>query len=163
MDTLDKLNLHKMIDANNVQDCTDEIRTKKHSKLIGDDVTRLVALKKKYSRLAQSNPQQFDSMCVSQCNFLFNNYMDIFNKVKKEEMNLPILDQLLAVLKQIEDGDYDQHSGAHEVGKLLKKIYIDGALMKAEKLDKKTGKVLPANVSDPKPISWKQFKFRNSA
>ena len=124
MDTLDKLNLHKMIDANNVQDCTDEIRTKKHSTLIGDDVTRLVALKKKYSRLAQSNPQQFDSMCVSQCNFLFNNYMDIFNKVKKDEMNLEILAQLLQVLKQIEEGSLDQHAGAFEVGKLLKAIYI---------------------------------------
>lgn len=158
MDTLDKLNLHKMIDANNVQDCTDEIRTKKHSKLIGDDVTRLVALKKKYSRLAQSNPQQFDSMCVSQCNFLFNNYMDIFNKVKKDEMNLEILAQLLQVLKQIEEGSLDQHAGAFEVGKLLKAIYIDCALVKAERIDKKTGKkTVPAKPKEKK-ISWAEFK-----
>ena len=159
MDNLDRINLQKMITANDVQDCTAEIRAKKHSGPIRQDVQRLLELKKMYSL----DSPELDEAAVFQCNFLFNNYTDIFNKVKKEEMNLAILDQLLAVLKQIEDGDYDQHSGAHEVGKLLKKIYIDGALMKAEKLDKKTGKVLPANVSDPKPISWKQFKFRNSA
>ena len=139
MDTLDRLNLSKMIDANNVQDCTDEIRAKKHSKLIGDDVTRLITLKQKYSRLAQSNTSQFDAMCVSQCSFLFNNYMEIFNKVKKDEINLKILYQLLDVLKKIEDCKLDQHTGAFEVGKLLKTIYIDSALTKAERIDKKTG------------------------
>ncbi len=138
MDTLDRLNLNKMIDANNVQDCTDEIRAKKHSKLIGDDVTRLISLKQKYSRLAQSNPNQFDTMCVSQCSFLFNNYMEIFNKVKKDELNLKILYQLLDVLKKIEEGQLDQHAGAFEVGKLLKTMYIDSALVKAERIDKKT-------------------------
>ena len=85
MDTLDRLNLNKMIDANNVQDCTNDIREKKHSDLLRADVSRLVALKKKYSRLAQSNPNQFDAMCVSQCSFLFNNYMEIFNKVKNRK------------------------------------------------------------------------------
>ena len=48
MDQFDKLNLNKMIDANNVEDCTKEIREKKHSQLIRDDVTRLMLLKQKY-------------------------------------------------------------------------------------------------------------------
>jgi hypothetical protein len=161
MDPLDKLNLSKMIDANNVQDCTDEIRSKKHSQPIRDDVTRLIALKKKYSRLAQSNPNQFDTMCVSQCSFLFNHYMDIFNKVKKDEMNLEILHQLLDVLKQIEDGNLDQHAGAFAVGKLLKAMYIDSALLKADKIDKKSGKKM--EVSKPqkeKKITWAEYKAK---
>ena len=161
MDPLDKLNLSKMIDANNVQDCTDEIRSKKHSQPIRDDVTRLIALKKKYSRLAQSNPSQFDTMCVSQCSFLFNHYMDIFNKVKKDEMNLEILHQLLDVLKQIEDGNLDQHAGAFAVGKLLKAMYIDSALLKADKIDKKSGKKM--EVSKPqkeKKITWAEYKAK---
>jgi hypothetical protein len=150
-----------MIDANNVQDCTDEIRSKKHSQPIRDDVTRLIALKKKYSRLAQSNPNQFDTMCVSQCSFLFNHYMDIFNKVKKDEMNLEILHQLLDVLKQIEDGNLDQHAGAFAVGKLLKAMYIDSALLKADKIDKKSGKKM--EVSKPqkeKKITWAEYKAK---
>jgi hypothetical protein len=161
MDPLDKLNLHKMINANNVQDCTEEIREKKHSQLIRDDVTRLITLKSKYSRLAQTNTNQFDTMCVSQCSFLFNNYMDIFNKVKKDEMNLQILHQLLDVLKQIEDGKLDQHAGAFEVGKLLKAMYIDSALLKAEKLDKKTGKKMEGAATKPKKekkITWAEYK-----
>ena len=162
MDPLDKLQLHKMINANNVQDCTAEIREKKHSDLIRNDVTRLISLKQKYSRLAQSNPSQFDTMCVSQCSFIFNHYMDIFNKVKKDEMNLSILHQLLDVLKQIEDGKLDQHNGAFEVGKLLKAMYIDGALLKAEKIDKKTGKKMDtAKPKKEKKISWAEYKAKN--
>ena len=162
MDTLDRLNLNKMIDANNVQDCTDEIRTKRHSPLISADVSHLIHLKKKYSRLAQSNPQQFDAMCVSQCSFLFNHYMEIFNKIKKDELNLKILYKFLEVLKQIEDGQLDQHAGAFEVGKLLKTMYIDSALTKAERIDKKTG--LKTTVSKPKEkkITWAEYKAQQT-
>ena len=159
MDPLEKLNLSKMINANNVQDCTEEIRQKKHSQLIRNDVTRLMILKQKYSRLAQTNPNQFDTMCVSQCSFLFNNYMDIFNKVKKDEIKLQTLYQLLDVLQKIEDGELDQHAGAFEVGKLLKAIYIDGALLKAEKIDKKSGKKMETSKpKKEKKISWAEYK-----
>ena len=126
-------------------DCTEDIRTKKHSQRIRDDVTKMIDLKKKYARLSKSNPEQFDKMCVSQCNFIFTNYTDIYNKIKKDEINLDTLWQLLNVLKRIEDGDIDQHTGAFEVGKLLKSIYIDGALMKAEKIDK---------------VDWKEDRFK---
>ena len=158
MDTLDRLNLNKMIDANNVQDCTNEIREKKHSDLIRQDVSRLVSLKQKYSRLAQSNPNQFDAMCVSQCSFLFNTYMDIFNKVKKDELNLKILHQFLDVLKKIEDGLLDQHAGAFEIGKLLKALYIDSALVKAERIDKKTGNKKTVSKPKEKKITWAEYK-----
>jgi hypothetical protein len=160
MDTLDRLNLNKMIDANNVQDCTNDIRAKKHSSFIRADVVRLINLKKKYSRLAQSNPNQFDAMCVSQCSFLFNNYMEIFNKIKKDELNLQILYQLLEVLKQIEEGQLDQHTGAFEVGKLLKTMYIDSALTKAERIDKKTGAKIAVAKATEKKITWAEYKAK---
>jgi hypothetical protein len=160
MDTLDRLNLNKMIDANNVQDCTNEIRAKKHSKLIRADVTCLIALKKKYSRLAQSNTAQFDAMCVSQCSFLFNHYMDIFNKIKKDELNLQILHQLLDVLQDIEDEKLDQHTGAFEVGKLLKTMYIDSALNKADRLDKKTGEKKVVAKAKERQITWAEYKAK---
>ena len=163
MDNNDRLHLSKMINANNVADCTEEIREKKHSQPLREDVVRLMSLKKKYSRLAQSNPVQFDSMCVSQCSFLFNNYMDIFNKVKKDEMNMQILHQLLDVLKKIEDNQLNQHEGAFEVGKLLKAMYIDSALLKAEKIDKKTGKKMADSSTAPakeKKITWAEYKAK---
>ena len=158
MDTLDRLNLHKMIDANNVKDCTEEIRAKRHSPLIREDISRLLQLKKKYSRMDKTNSSQFDAMCVSQCSFLFNNYTDIFNKVKKDELNFQIMTQLLDVLAHIEEGRMDQHTGAFEVGKLMKALYIDSALVKAERLDKKTGKKTVVAKPQEKKISWADYK-----
>lgn len=158
MNNLDKLQLNKMIDVNNVEDCTSEIREKKHSDLIRNDVSCLLNLKSKYSRLSQSNPSQFDAMCVSQCSFIFNNYTDIFNKLKKDELNLNILHNLLDILKQIEKSELDQHEGAFEVGKLLKAMYIDSALTKAERIDKKTGEKKSVSKPKEKKITWMQFK-----
>ena len=158
MDELDRIQLNKMIAANDVEDCTEAIRNKKHSKKIRDDVTKMLELKKKYVRLSKSNPDQFDAMLVSQCNFLFNSYTDIYNKVKKEEISLAILWELLNVLEKIENGDADQHSGAYEVGNLLKKMYIDSALKKAEKIDSKTGKKQKQRIIKPKKLSYVEFK-----
>jgi len=152
MNNLDRIQLSKMIDANNVQDYTADIRAKKHSEKIKADVERLVHLKRKYARLSK---EQLDTMCVSQCNFIFNNYTDIFNKVKKGEMNLEILAQLLTVLKQIEDGLLDQHAGAFEVGKLMQRIYIDSALMKQPPT---TSSNEQQPIVAPKNISWKEYK-----
>ena len=117
-------------------------------------------MKRDYARLAKTNPEQFDMMCVNRCTFLFNNYTDIFNKVKKDEIDLDILGRLLGVLKMIEDGKVGQHEASVEVGKLLKQIYIDSALKKSEKLDKlHAGHADPVSDLPPaKKISWKQFK-----
>jgi hypothetical protein len=160
MNNSERIHLDKMINANNVRDCTEDIREKKHSGKIYADVTRLLNLKAKYEKtLGETNPEKFDNMCVAQCSFLFNNYTDIFNKVKKNEMNLDILLKLIEVLKNIEEGLIDQHTGAFEVGKILKAMYIDSALLKAEKIDKKTGEKMPSiDTVVAKNISWKEFK-----
>jgi len=86
--------------------------------------------------------------------------MEIFNKIKKDELNLQILYQLLDVLKQIEDGKLDQHTGAFEVGKLLKTMYIDSALVKAERLDKKTGEKKVVSKPKEKKITWMEYKAK---
>ena len=160
MNPSESLQLKKMINENNVEDLTDDIRTKKHSTMIRTDVTRMIELKKKYPRLEKSNSEQFDNMLTSQCSFLFNNYTDIFNKVKKNEINLETLWQLLNILRRIEDGDVDQHTGSYEVGKLLKKIYIDSALVKDNKSQSKTKKL---NKPTKKKISWSEFKKINES
>ena len=163
MNPQERLQLDKLIRANDVADNTNQIRELKHSQPLKDDILTLLKLKHDYQRLAKSNPQQFDTICVSRCSFLFNNYTDIFNKVKKDEIDLNILFQLLHVLKLIEDGKLDQHSGSFEVGKLLKSIYIDSALKKADHSDKNRDKHSKAAhshapVLPPKKISWAEFK-----
>jgi len=161
MDNMDRLNLKKMIKTNNVEDCTNEIRSKKHSDLIHKDVSKMIQLKKDYGN-GNVNDTKFDDMLVSQCNFLFMNYTDIFNKIKKDEIKLETLFEFLKVLKSIEEGKLDQHEGAYEVGKILKAMYIDSAIMKSEKLDKETGEKVPQiQLAPPKNISWAEYKSSN--
>ena len=162
MNQNDKLNLQKMIKANDVKDCTDTIQRNKHSDRIKEDVQNLLALKNKYFRLMESNPSQFDAMCVSKCQFLFNNYTDIFNKIKKNEIDLDIFAHFLQILKKIENDEIDQHEGSFMIGKLLKEIYIDSALKKADKLDKNGKKFTTNPAKKPKKISYKDFKAMQS-
>ena len=181
----ERLNLRKMIAANNTEDNTSKIRNLKHGELIRADVATLLKVKHDYARLEKSNPAQFDAICVSRCAFLFKHYPDIFNKIKKNEMDLTILMKFVSVLKLIEDGKIDQHDGSFEVGKLLKQIYIDSAIRTSEHLDEKYAAIDkrssassassdstgieaecdPDSVRTPvsgankiKNVSWKQFK-----
>tara|TARA_B100001093_G_C26784753_1_gene996142 strand:- start:76 stop:600 length:525 start_codon:yes stop_codon:yes gene_type:complete len=163
MNEEERLNLQKMINANDVADQTDKIRITKHSDLIREDVKNFILLKNKYERLAKSNPGQFEQMCLSKCTFLYNNYTDIYNKIKKDEIDISILDKFLIVLKKIEQGEIDQHEGSYTVGKLLKELYVDSALKKSEKLDKreKKNKKSEKNVEKPREISWREYKDMN--
>ena len=94
-------------------------------------------------------------------NFLYTYYTDIFNKVKKDEIDINLLYKFLDILKKIEEGQLDQHEGSFMVCTILKDIYVDSALKKAEKLDAnfEKEKIEPkkANVN----VSWKQFKKMN--
>jgi hypothetical protein len=163
MNSADRLQLEKMLQVNDVEDCTENIRTKKHSDKIKKDVERLLEIKKEYSELSKSNPEDLENMMIAQCNFLFTSYTDIYNKVRKEEIDLNTLWKLLDILKSIENNTIDQHTGSYEVGNLLKKMYIDSALIKADKIDKETGEKM--NVSPPvkaKEISWEEYKKINN-
>ncbi len=129
MDDNQRLHLQKMIAANNVDDNTDLIRQLKHSQILREDVNNLIMLKVKH----QNDPDSLHLEGMSECNFLFTYYTDIYNKIRKDEIDLKILFQALDVLKDIEDGKLDQHDGAYQFGLLLRKIYVDSALKKAEK------------------------------
>lgn len=154
MDNTDKLNLSKMLNQGDVEETTTKIRELKHSTRIHEDIVKLTELKAKYSRLEKTNKNQFDDMCVSKCSFLFNNYTDIFNKVKKGIIDLNMLTKFLNILKSIEDGDLDQHEASFEVGKILKEIYIDSAIKSADRNDKKQENKFRKH----KKISWDEYK-----
>ena len=159
-----RLDLAALIKANSTDDCTEEIRSKKQSLLIKNDVKHMILLKQKYERLRKSNPNEFDAICVKQCNFLFNNYTDLYNKIKNDNLDLTILEKVLDILKKIEDGELNQHEGSYLVGKYLKEMYIDSALKTREKIEaKEKNKKVPkkpfANVE--KKISYKDFKILN--
>jgi len=158
MDDNARLQLQKMISANNVEDQTSLIRELKHSEILKKDIQTLLLLKNKFGE----DQEQIKMESMYECNFLFTYYTDIYNKIRKDEMNLEILYKFLEVLRQIEDGEVDQHEGSFIVGTLLKELYIDSALKKAEKLDKEhagvEGECEPIVVQEPLKVSWKEYK-----
>ena len=154
MDDNQRLQLQNMIKANNVEDQTSLIRELKHSQILRNEVNNMIQIKAKY----KGNDDKIYTECAAECSFLFTYYTDIFNKVRKDEIDIHILNKFLDVLKQIEDGKVNQHEGSFLVGALLKELYVDSALKKAEKLDEQNKE---EKVEPKKPevqISWKQFK-----
>ena len=165
MDNQDKVNLQNILKQNDIEETTDIIRTVKHSSEIKENITRMEELKTKYARLRKSNPNEFEQMCLKQCNFLFTHYTNIYNKLYKDELNLTIMAKFILVLKQIEEGEIDQHEGSFKIGELLKKIYIDSALRKGESLDKKSSKSNKTKSVPKKPVknvSWNEYKMMNA-
>jgi len=151
-----KLSLEKLINDKNVEQTTDKIRELRHSKRIKDEVQKVIDLKRKYSRLSK---ETLSNMAVRQCNFLFKNYTNIFNRVLEDQLDLNILGAFLEVLKRIEEGKIDQHQGSFEIGNLLKQLYIDSALRK----DKDPNKDKVKKYKKPKSkLSWKEFKELNN-
>ena len=159
MDDNARLQLNKMLTANNVLDQTELIRNLKHSHVLRTDINNLIMLKSKYL----FDPDQLNLEAMQECNFLFTYYTDIYNKIRKDEIDLKILLNFLDVLKQIEDGELDQHEGSFVIGTLLKKIYVDSALTKAEKINKEQDQIKEDDKEDKiiKPqvkIAWKEYK-----
>ena len=110
-----------------------------------------MSLLKNKHRAIKDSPPYYEIMKKS-CNFLYTNYLDIFNKILYNKLNIDILYQFLEQLKQIEENKTNQHEASYKIGKLLKELYIDTV-------------VSDNNSSTPqrnkKNISWNEFKTLN--
>jgi hypothetical protein len=153
MDDKQRLQLQNMIKANNVEDQTELIRNLKHSQILRNEVNNMILIKAKY----RGEEEKINQECLEQCSFLYTYYTDIYNKVKKDEIDISILSKFFDILRKIEDGELDQHEGSFLVGTILKELYVDSALKKAEKLDELAEKKPEPKKADVK-ISWKQYK-----
>lgn len=156
MDDKQRLQLQNMVKTNNVQDQTELIRNLKHSQILRSEVNNMILIKSKY----RGDENKINEECIKECSFLFNYYTDIYNKVKKDEIDIVLLNKFLDVLNQIEEGKLDQHEGSFLVGTILKEIYIDSALKKADKLNA-NAEPTPEPKKAEVNISWKQFKQLN--
>jgi hypothetical protein len=153
MNDKQRLQLQNMIKVNGTDDYTASIRELKHSQLLREQVNTLIMIKAKY----KDDAERIHIEGVNDCNFLFTYYTDIYNKLRKNELDINILYKLLDVLKKIEDEELDQHEGSFVVGTVLKELYVDSALKKADKLNESNA--VPREEPKPKrEISWNQFK-----
>jgi hypothetical protein len=149
--------LKSLIDESEYVNNTESIRKLKHSTKIRDDVRRLDTFKAQNAGLFKENPERFLELAVEEAPFLYNNYMDLFHKMIKDELDLTIMTKLLIVLKMIEDSAVDQYKGSVMVGKVLKELYIDSAMKRGDNLDKQYEDEKPKSI-DGQSISWKQYK-----
>lgn len=160
MNPQEKLDLKKLLDNSDAEDNTDHIRKVRHSLVIRDEIRKMELLKRDQSAMRIMDPDAFRAAAMNECAFLFTGYMDIFNKILKDEIDLDIMSRLLETLKMIEDERVNQHEGSVIVGKILKELYLDSAIKRADNLDKiyETEKVAPV---ENKSISWREFKIVN--
>ena len=145
----DRHQLKKMVEAHNVEDNTEKIRTNKHSGEICRCIKHITETKKKFP---DYDKQQLEEEVLKEAGFLYFHYFDIYNLALKQK-DLTILEQFLEVLSKIECGDLDQHEGSYLVGKLLKELYIDEVVRRSASE--------PAQ-NTPKPpvvdMTWSQYK-----
>ena len=150
-----KLNLKELVKQYKPEETTELIRNVRHSKLIRNDVNRMLEIKQKYKRLDNNT---LHTMLTNKCIFLYSNYTHIFNKILKDRIDINLLNTFINILGDIEIGEMDQHEASVKVGQILKEIYIDSAL-KEDTQRKKT------NKGEKKPkyrqadnISWNEYK-----
>jgi hypothetical protein len=161
MDDNQRLQLQSMINENNVIDKTNLIRKIKHSSILRNEVNEMIQLKNVYKNDLSSPDFKDESM--SKCKFLFQYYTDIFNKLRKDELNVNMLFEFLDILEKIEKGEMGQHDASFKVGSILKNMYIDSAVKHTEKMENMEAKN-NENNSEPKPkpkskdVSWNYFK-----
>lgn len=157
MNDTQRLRLQEMIKVNNVEDQTNVIRELKHSSILKKELENMVSIKSKYGN--SHSPEELNNLCAKECNFLFMYYTDIYNKIRKDEIDLTIFNKFLDILKKIEDKEVDQHEGSFIVGTLLKEMYIDSAIKKADKFDRENAQE-PVEEIPHINISWKDFKTK---
>lgn len=153
----ERLNLKTLMKEMDYVDNTETIRRLKHSTKIRDDIKKMNSLKKEHVTLRETSPEQFFNIVQTECGFLYNNYTDIFRRFLQDELDLIIMSKLLIVLKLIEDGQIEQQDGSIRVGRLLKELYLDSAVKRADALSNKYDNEKPP-LEDGKKISWKNYK-----
>jgi len=166
MDEKSRLKLNEMIKENNVTDQTDLIRELKHSAIIRYETKRLLEI---MEQTPSATFAELRDLTMMDCNFMFSYYTDIYNRVLKKELDISLLYKFLDILEKIEKGECDQHEASFQVGNILKEIYVDSALRKAEKLDKeneerdKANQAQQAPATQPMKLSWRSYKIQTNA
>ena len=153
-----RLKFNELLKESDASDNTEKIRKLKHSSKIKEQVSIMMDIKRKYSRLDKNT---LDKMIDTQCNWLFTHYFNLFNKLKKDELDIQILGQFVNALKAVEDGDMDQHEASVRVGQILKKLYIDSALKKDKKEEAKRERQRKKKNNRKNKLTWSQFKKLN--
>ena len=157
-----RLNLEQMIKETDAEDNTEKIKKIKDIKKIKENIKTFKKLNEKYKRMKTENKQIYSQIMIKNCNFLWTNYTNIFNRLIKDELDLDILSKFIYNLSLVEDGKQTQHEASVQIGQLLKELYVDSAVRRQEKIDKRNEKVSKADeiIKPKKNISWAEYKSK---
>ena len=160
MNEQERIQLNKMISHGNVEDVTGEIRRKKHSPILRKELSSIQNLLiDQASQVLQLSPSELSNACEHYAPFMCMNYADLFMRAKNGDLDFDIMGKFIDVLERIEEGTIDQHEGAHEVGTLLKKLYIDSALKRSDRLDDDSPSAEKDDI-EPLDVSYTHYKKR---
>jgi hypothetical protein len=136
--------LKRMQQENNTIDNTEKIRKLKHSDKIRQDVYTIQKMK---SCVNKNEIPKMEEWYKRNCPFIYENYKLIYNRLLSDEIDVPLLFTFLDCLKKVEDGELEQQEASFEIGKILKKLYIDPKIEENKK-----------EYNKGKSISWNEFK-----
>lgn len=143
MDKNAQKSLDKYVLENNIEDNTQLIQSNQYSKKVQHDLVLMKCIKANY------NSEEFKAQCIERCTFLSEYQPKLFNKLINDMSpeTLKIVDNIVKLLKQIENGEYNQHQGSFMFGELCKTIFIDP--------------VLNNNCDVPIEITWSEWCLVN--
>ena len=87
----ERLNLKNLMNEMDYVDNTETIQRLKHSSKIRDNIKVLERLKEEHSELRSRSPEKFFNIVQVECQFLYDNYTDIFRRLMKDEVNITIM------------------------------------------------------------------------
>lgn len=156
----DRLDLHKLLRESDAVDNTETIRRVKHSGPLIESLRAMELLKRSHKELRETSPEQFFILCTEKCNFYFTNYMDLFRRQLKDELNLAIMIRMIRFMELIEQNQVTQHEASVIVGKYLKELYVDSAIRHADHLDEQSNQDEgEASERTENNIGWKDYKL----
>jgi hypothetical protein len=136
-------------------DSTNMIREFKHSRSMLSEIVNLRAIRQIYSDPVELRSQSFE--CAP---FLANHFQSIFMRIVKGDLDLDILEKAVYILKDIEEGKFNQEEGAKKFSAMMLELYAQGIVKKEvetpPELTKSNDTTAPAPA--PATFSWKDWK-----
>ena len=152
--------LSELIKEHNVVDNTQGLRDAPRSGALRGELKQLALLKRHHATL---DAARFDQLCREKCPVLHGEYPDVLARIKPPNVDVGVMESMIDALGTIESGGADQHEASFEVGKLLKRKYIDRRIGSAQAAGRSApaqaaGRSAPAQAADRSALSWAAFK-----
>jgi hypothetical protein len=115
--------LAKMASDPNVPQVTGDIRDRAHAKSLDAALDRIAQLH------AECPAEDVERLATEQCRILYDDYPRFFTKAIKHPEEIDTLRSMVTVIRQIETGELDQHSGSVVIGTMLKERFVDATTL----------------------------------